>query len=730
MPPRRGLSVGALKQDLSVRTPGEISVASKTGRFLIALLCIGPLVAGESGADETAYKTRLNGVDLWFEQRTGGLEYLSSPVTGVLLEARGELSGLLDLAYPTAEFTPLRLASRFSKAQVLPESHGVTIKWESLGPSRSNFPLPEGRVSAQVTVRAADDGRSVIFSCRIENHSQASIPQVLFPDLWGLTPSNGVEGTELRLARGVVRPFTVSFRQPESAPPYYERVGWREYPAAGGYYMTNALRWIDFGGLGGGVSIFQRKWATQDRPDVLTYRAERDPMHLRLGWQYKGAIDPGQTWESGEFWLTPHPGGWAKGIEVYRDYVEQINPPRPLPKHIQNGLGFQTIWMTQQPEKDPEKVYFRYTDIPRVARDAVQYGLTELVPWFWNSSYFTMPIRSSTLLGTEQELLHGIAEAKALGVNVAPFVSIHIILNEAVARYGLKPGHDDWTYHPELIPEFRPYYAHDLEGTFVDDDNALWQRDVQAALTEWVNKGMTSFAFDQFGYKEVPGEKPGLIKVIEQVRAGARSKDPQSTFASESITDLELDSPILDYLWNWTDYVDAGPIMSVLRSPRLNCNIDDSPLVAKKCFAEGLFLNVMPSKVDGPNGTALISERPALAKALKEMTVLHKQFLPYFVEGHALGDSMLSQPTTAFVRAYQLPDRLLVLVLNDRPEAQQVVLGSDLSLWLPKSSKLEVRTFDGQGKMLGNSSVEGTHWVGVTEPLQVGEMSVLELRPE
>ena len=94
----------------------------------------------------------------------------------------------------------------------------------------------------------------------------------------------------------------------------------------------------------------------------------------------------------------------------------------------------------------------------------------------------------------------------------------------------------------------------------------------------------------------------------------ARSKDPQSTFASESITDLELDSSILDYTWNWLDYVDAGPIVSVLHAPRLNCNIEDSPLAVKRCFAEGLFLNVMPSKPDEPNGTALISEKPALAR--------------------------------------------------------------------------------------------------------------------
>jgi hypothetical protein len=539
-----------------------------------------------------------------------------------------------------------------------------------------------------------------------------------------------VEGTELRLARGVTRPFAVPFRSPESAPPYYERVGWKQYPAKGGYYTENALRWLDFGGLSGGLSGFQRKWGTQDRPDVLTYRSERDPMHLRLAWQHTGPINAGQTWDSGEFWLTLHPGGWAKGIEVFRNYINQANPPRVLPTHIRDGLGYQTIWMTQAPEKEPEKDAFRYKDIPRVVEDALQYGLDEIVPWFWNSTYFTMPIRTSPLLGAEQELLQSIDRARVLGANLAPFVSVHIILNSAVARYGVKPGHDDWTYHPELIPQFRPYYAHDLEGTFVDDDNSLWQRDVQAALIEWVNKGMASLSFDQFGYKEIPGQKPGLIKVIEQVRAVARSKDPQSTFASESITDLELDSSILDYLWNWTDYLDAGPIVSVLRSPRPNCNIDDSALAARKCFAEGLFLNVMPSKLDAPNGTALISDRPQLATALKEIAAMHKQFLPYFVEGHALGDSVLSQATTGFVRAYQLPGRLLLLVLNDRPEAQQVVLNSDLSLWLPESSTLEIRAFNGQGKMLGSSSAEGTHWVGVTDLLQREEMSVFEFRPE
>jgi hypothetical protein len=694
--------------------------------ILIELLCITLLSTVAGGAEENRFKININGMDLWFDRQTGSLEYLASPATGVLLDGTQQRSGLLDVAYPTKEFTPLRLASRFSKAQLLRDGNALTIEWETLGPSRSIFPLSEGRVSARVTVRPARDGRTVILSCQIENHSNTPIPQVLFPDLWGLTPSNGVGGTELRLARGVIHPFTVPFRPPESAPPYYDRVGWKEYPAEGGYYSQNALRWLDFGGLWGGLSVFQRKWRTEDRPDVLTYRAEHDPMHLRLAWQHKRQIDPGQIWESGEFWLTPHPGGWAKGIEVFRDYVQQVNPPRALPTHIRNGLGFQTIWMLQAPEKDSAKAAFLYKDLPRVAADAVQYGLDELVPWFWNSGYFSMPVHFSKDLGTEKELLEGIKQAETLGVNVAPFFSIHII--GAAGKYGVTPGHDDWTYHTELIPQFRPYYAHDLEGTFIDDDNPLWQQDTLATLTDWIKRGMASFSFDQFSYKETPGLKPGLINTIEQVRAVAKSKDPQSTFGSESCTDLEWDSSLLDYTWNWVDYQDAGPLLSVLRSPRLNCNIDDSPLAVKKCFAEGLYLNVMPSEEDEPNGTALVSERPQLATALKRMAAMHRQFLAYFIEGNALGESVLDQATTAFVRAYQLRDRLLVFVLNDRPEPQQVAVRSDLSLWLPKGSDFEVNYFDEHGKLLRDSSLEGTHWLAATDVLEPVEISAFEIR--
>jgi hypothetical protein len=681
------------------------------GVFWLSCLLLLPATARAQG--HGVYRVRLNGLELGVDEENGSLVFLGYAATGTIMETSGEASGLLEVAYPNEAFAPLRLASRFSHARIARTSNAITINWDGLGPSRSNVALPAGKVQGEVTIRSAEDGRSVMLSCRIENRSPLPIPQVLFPDLWGMKPIDGVKGTQLRLARGVVYPFEIPIREPEAVPPYYERVGWKEYPAGEGYYALNALRWIDYGGYQGGLSIFQKKWGTEDRPDLLTYRSEQHPMNLRLAWQHKERIEAGHSWESGEFCLTPHEGGWAKGIEVFRDYVRQANPPRDLPRHVRDGLGFQTIWMTQAPERDPHKAYFRFEDLPRVAEDARVHGLEELTPWFW-CSYFRVPIPLRLDLGTQEEFLGSVRKAKELGVNVAPFASVHIILNSDLQRYGAQPGHDDWTYHPELIPQFRPYYTHELEGTLIEDDNPLWQQDVQAALSEWINRGVPSLTFDQFIFKEVKGHKPGLVELIERVRALARSKDPQSTFGSESVTDLELESQVLDYTWNWLGYVDTGPILNVLRSPRLNCNVDDSALVVKKGFADGLYLNVMPSKPDQPNGTALISERPALSTALKEAAALRKQFLPFFVEGTFLGDSVLSQPSSAFIRAHQLGTKLLIIVLNDQLQPQSVAFTSNLGLWLPRSGSYQVQSFDSGGRLLESGLVSGGRWLGVT----------------
>src|SRR5262249_1200389 len=156
------------------------------------------------------------------------------------------------------EFIPLRLAARFSKAIPSHEGEGVLISWDPLAPSRANLKMPEGRVMAQVSIRPASDRGSIILQARIVNNSKALIPQVIFPDLHGLKPFAGASATQLRFGAGTATPFTEDPIPPFSAQ-FYVNSGWKEYPPAG-YYGTNTLRWLDFGGYIGGLSVHERAW--------------------------------------------------------------------------------------------------------------------------------------------------------------------------------------------------------------------------------------------------------------------------------------------------------------------------------------------------------------------------------------------------------------------------------------------------------------------------------------
>ena len=705
--------------------------SSRTTRFCRVLMIM--FIA--TGAEANVIHVTFNELDIGIDKFTGSIVSLSSPPTGLILVAEPANAGLLDVAFPVESFAAMRLASRFSQARITQQKDRVTIRWDKLAASRPNLELPGGVVHAEVTIEAADDGRSVIFRSRIQNESDASVRQVLFPDLWGLKPFAGVENTRLRRGGGVTAPFNEPLKGAESTPFYagVSAIGqsplqWNQYKTGGYSAKRSTLRWLDFGGFDSGLSVFQKKWGTFDWPNVLTRRTERDPMSLRMVWEHTQAIAPGQSWESGEFWLTPHAGGWAKGIEVYRDYVQTVNPSRSVPRHVQEDIGYQTIWMIQTVEVDPAKAFFRYEDLPRVAEDARLYGIHEVVPWGWNV-YSTMPIPIRPELGSIEDLIAGVEKSRDLGVNIAPFISLSIVRNQYAERYGVEPSDNDWTYHYELIPQFRPYYTKFWNGVEINSNNGVWQTDVLESLSQWIERGVTSFSWDV--YKIHPskeeGKEPPLLLLTEKIRKLAQAKNPESTFSGESITHLEFDSQALDYLWNWRDYLDAAPITNVLKAPRLNCNVEDSAMVVAKCFADNLYMNVMPRKLDAPNGTALISEEPVLAAALLRVSKLRKQFLPYFVDGTFIGDSVLSEPSGAFVRGYQLGDRLFMIVLNDRQEIGTYGVQSDLGLWLPPAQTYRVVGYNDAGNELGSTEFRNSQWFGTTPRLEPGQMAFFEI---
>jgi hypothetical protein len=152
-------------------------------------------------------RATLNGLEFVFDKQSGSILSMSYPATGVMLHTMRDSAGIVDVAYPVKEFEPLRLASRYSKNAEISEGKGmVTIHWPELGASRS-FVKYEGKVSATVTFKEEPDGKTISLSCTIENHSDHPVPQVIFPDFYGIVPFNGKQGTEFRTGGTAIKPF-------------------------------------------------------------------------------------------------------------------------------------------------------------------------------------------------------------------------------------------------------------------------------------------------------------------------------------------------------------------------------------------------------------------------------------------------------------------------------------------------------------------------------------------
>ncbi|MFN0172886.1 MAG: hypothetical protein ACKV22_41435 [Bryobacteraceae bacterium] len=250
-------------------------------RFCLALL----LVLLPSTVRGAPRRITLNGLEIGLDENTGGILSLRYPKAGSMLEADSASAGLIDLAFPLADYVPMRLATRFSRAVFQEIDHGITITWPELAPSRTHVKLPGGSARVSVTLTEAPDGRSIVMRCRIENRFPQPIPQILFPDFSGLRPMGAPEATRLTMARGSVRPFTQRSENRHHAAMWMVDGNWRVYEATAYSYGPNVMNWLDYGSLQGGFSLFQKKWRDRDyrRPDFLTYVSESRPD--RCGWQ-------------------------------------------------------------------------------------------------------------------------------------------------------------------------------------------------------------------------------------------------------------------------------------------------------------------------------------------------------------------------------------------------------------------------------------------------------------
>lgn len=402
-----------------------------------------------------------------------------------------------------------------------------------------------------------------------------------------------------------------------------------------------------------------------------------------------------------------------------------------MPDHVRDGLGFRTLWMTSTwfPE-DPEGNNFIFNDLPKAAREAKENGLDEMVIWGWYREGFTLPLPPPhPLLGTEDELVSSVAECSKIGVNVSPFISVMNAGPKTAPKYGVT-SNSGYVFDLDFLPIFNPGYSVSQKGTAeIPSSNKLWQEEVLSSTKHLIDIGVPSLCWDQY-FNVGPGKY--LDTVITKIRKMAKEKDKKSTFSGEAGTNMENECDYLDYTWNWdyNDGCDYRALLSSLKGPRINLNIDRSLLDVKRGFADNLYLNVFPRKPDGVNGSDYISNYPELSKALKQCARLRKQFLNYFVNGTFIGDCVLTKESDkAHVSAYALPESMLVIVINMGNKGA-IDLNGKIEPWLKSASgQYKIKQYN-DGITVHKSYVSKSQWKQKTPLMNNLDIVMFEIIPQ
>ena len=723
----------------------EMILKQKRHYVLVAaiwLTAIGWTAQSFGQQNNAIIKAVLNGTEYGFNAETGCLESIVHPVAGNLLKGTGKSAGLIDMAFPLGEFEILRISSKYSKGAQITVSDGkVEILYEDLG---KNFPeyTVDGAIKVKVTLREAPDGVSVILTAKVENASSNRIWQVLFPDIDGIPPVEGADNMFFTSCGYRNQPFH-DLKTPKYGISFYCNTNnpsvTGKWLYSGGLQQSEMLgRWYDIGGYRGGISLYERKWGWQERT-AFWQKLDQKSELLRIAVVYDIDIHPGATWESCEYWLTPHSYGWSEGVKPYAQWVsENVKRVVPVPKHVREGMGFRTLWMAEQYIEIPSSTVWKFDDLASLAKESKEHGIDEMVLWQFAAPYvpFTKE-RVHDALGGHEGFRAAVAEGKKTGVNIVPFVSwMSIWGKENCERFGLKPGPTSQSYcqHTMLIPNFRPRYGLMYTCQWIDQNNELWQQDIRNSFAAFLELGVSSISWDQFRLEQ--GKEKGIPQLTEEYRKAVSAINSESTFSGESMGSLENESHYLDYTWNWfyyhrdilNDKRDLRGFTSVFPSPRINVNIDSDPMAVRYCFMDNLYMNLFTSQAGGVNGSARFSEKPELSAALKQCAALRKQFLPYFVDGRLVGDCVLTRHCgDAHISAYHLADKILIIVLRDSDEKTQtkkINLEYDLSCWLG-SGAVTMKTYDPYGKQVAKkqSAAKGK----LAFNMEYGELSIVEM---
>ena len=652
---------------------------------------------------------------------TGSIRQVT--VGGRALLDPAHTGSLMRLAVPVEGYAAHHLDLSLGEPVVEQRDGGVRLVYSRLTSESLDL-------AVHVEIDVASTAEGVVLRARVRNDSDVDIPQVVFPQVFGIVPGPS-EPTRLQLPGRRMLPLTELAMRPDDLS--FLEVPMQEYIYYGCLDLT--MKWFDVGDVEGGLTAYWRspRYTTQG---LLVELQDRSADRTNLRWAQYPTLKPGHEWDSDDIVLLPHAGDWHVGADAYRRFTRE-RYVYDAPQHIREALAIRSLW----PALRNTRPTFRFDELPEYVEEVADpdLGIGEVVLWHWwlKNGY---PIIVDERLGSEDDLRAALAHCHELGVPVSMFVSHHILRDSDETDpdwlHRNATGQAvvwNWTYSDEYVPKFPVLFAATHSMVKASGLSAGWRKTGLEEYRRAIDLGGDGICFDVFyawgepnyspsadGEPDEEGER--LLEFARAARKLIRERRPQGSFSGEWPSDLKV--PVIDYTWDWRnayDVADCAAFRYVFPEFRLNANVGAHPRGPVTAFMEGALLNVMP----GGLRTQRLADLPDLVALLKQLAALRRRFLPFFTDGryrHLEGATVSGGDARVYTQG---ADALVVLTNpTDHDATVSVTLDLDRLGLDARDWAVEAHSLDGSCEARDATAAA----YATTESLGPDQLVVLHLR--
>jgi hypothetical protein len=432
----------------------------------------------------------------------------------------------------------------------------------------------------------------------------------------------------------------------------------------------------------GGLSYI--KYERQPSPHILVFENatyERDDISLTWSWATGVFIEPGERWSSCAFGVGVHQGDWHETADRMRRWLGEWWTPCDTPPALRERIGLLHVH-THGFSGDP---HHEFSELPAIARDAMRYGVRDLMIWDNTASVYFRPDRGDfweMSPAREQELRRAIAELKQLGCWISSFVnwrllaeynrtweSLKPLVQESLfgaGMYGFPPGTLDGGWYND------PAYEMGSRSVCCGADQFLPY--ARRVLNRTLDLGFNAIAVDQaaepnyclsrnHGHASPWEAWARTYDWFAEVTRSARARQADAYTIAE-LPDLYNTQYIdLWWCWGWRGGGASAEVFRYVLPTMIPCwCIDENQRdVIAEAFAIGSFLAIAARDMTG-----LLSDAPKLAAQVARLAQLRKATAPFVSHGRFMHHRGLSvQSGNGYV--YTSDSGLAVALANRKP---------------------------------------------------------------